>query len=118
MLATRDARMIALRNNIQRYCRLLATQLTDLERAFIHRRLAEDRLAIEALGGGDEISNGMPLSDETPASKMQLFTPLCSMCGTLTWLETIEPTGQAGREERTFECPACGNRDVVLIDFR
>jgi len=49
MLPLRDARIIALRNNIQRYCRLLATHLTDVERAFIHRRLAEDRLAIEAL---------------------------------------------------------------------
>jgi len=118
MLATRDARVTALQNNIQRYGRLLATQLTDLERAFIHRRLAQDRLALEALAEGGENKNAMPLSDETPASKMQLFTPLCSKCGTLTWLETIEPTGQAGKEERTFECPACGNRDVVLIDFR
>lgn len=49
MHVPRDAQMLALGNNIQRYCRLLATQLTDLERAFIHRRLAEDRLAIEAL---------------------------------------------------------------------
>ena len=49
MLPLRDARIIALRNNIQRYCRLLATHLTDVERAFIHRRLAEDRHAIEAL---------------------------------------------------------------------
>jgi hypothetical protein len=45
----RDARMLARQHNIQRYCRLLATELTDLERAFIHRRLAEERLAIEAL---------------------------------------------------------------------
>jgi len=49
MLSARDARILALRNNIQRYCRLLATQLTDFERGFIHRRLAEDRLAVEAL---------------------------------------------------------------------
>ena len=56
MLCARDARILALRNNIQRYCRLLATQLTDFERGFIHRRLAEDRLALEAL----EREAGMP----------------------------------------------------------
>jgi hypothetical protein len=49
MLTTRDARIRALRNNVQRYCRLLATELTDFERGFIHRRLAEEQLAIEAL---------------------------------------------------------------------
>ena len=48
-MAAPDARILALQHNIQRYCRLLATELTDLERAFIYRRLAEERLAIEAL---------------------------------------------------------------------
>ena len=42
MVAAREARMLALQNNIQRYCRLLATDLTDSERGFIHRKLAED----------------------------------------------------------------------------
>lgn len=49
MLPARDARLLALRNNVQRYCQLLATDLTDFERGVIHRRLAEDQLAIEAL---------------------------------------------------------------------
>jgi len=45
----RDAKILALHNNTQRYCRLLATDLTDFERGVVHRRLAEDQLAIEAL---------------------------------------------------------------------
>jgi hypothetical protein len=60
--------MIALRNNIQRYCRLLATQVTDLERAFIHRRLAEDRLAIEALEREAVAEDGAVTAQGSPRS--------------------------------------------------
>ena len=37
------------RNNIHRYRRLLATQLTDLERDFIERRLKEEQAAMAAI---------------------------------------------------------------------
>jgi hypothetical protein len=30
------------RQNIERYCRLLATELTDLERQYVHKRIAEE----------------------------------------------------------------------------
>jgi hypothetical protein len=30
------------RRNIERYCRLLATELTDLERQYLHKRIAEE----------------------------------------------------------------------------
>jgi hypothetical protein len=43
------ARLRAHRNNIHRYRRLLATQLSDLERAYIERRLGEERASLEAL---------------------------------------------------------------------
>ena len=43
------ARLRAHRNNIHRYRRLLATQLTDLERAYIERRLNEEHAAMAAL---------------------------------------------------------------------
>jgi hypothetical protein len=35
------------RNNIHRYRRLLKTELTELERQFIERRLSEERSAME-----------------------------------------------------------------------
>ena len=35
--------------NLKRYAWLLTTQLTDLERAFVHKRIAEERFAIERL---------------------------------------------------------------------
>jgi hypothetical protein len=43
------ARLRAHRNNIHRYRRLLATQLTDLERAYIERRLNDEQAAMAAL---------------------------------------------------------------------
>lgn len=45
------ARLRAHRNNIHRYRRLLTTQLTDLERAYIERRLKEEQAAMAALSG-------------------------------------------------------------------
>ena len=42
-------RLRAHQNNIRRYCRLLATHLTDLERAYIERRLNEEQSSVEAL---------------------------------------------------------------------
>jgi hypothetical protein len=43
------ARLRTHRNNIHRYRRLLATQLTDLERDYIERRLDEEQTAMVAL---------------------------------------------------------------------
>jgi hypothetical protein len=43
------ARLRAHRNNIQRYRRLLHTHLTQLERDFVERRLAEECAALESL---------------------------------------------------------------------
>jgi hypothetical protein len=43
------ARLRAHRNNIHRYRRLLATQLTEVERAYILKRLEEEQTASETL---------------------------------------------------------------------
>jgi len=43
------ARIRAHRNNIHRYRRLLRTKLSELERQFIERRLAEEQTALDAL---------------------------------------------------------------------
>jgi hypothetical protein len=37
------------RRNIERYCRLLATELTDLEREYLHKRIAEEHAQLERL---------------------------------------------------------------------
>ena len=43
------ARLRAHANNISRYRRLLKTNLSELERGFIERRLSEERSAVESL---------------------------------------------------------------------
>ena len=45
----RFARLRTHRNNIIRYRRLLNTELTEIERQFIERRLSEERSAVENL---------------------------------------------------------------------
>lgn len=49
MLDQDFARIRAHRNNLSRYRRLLKTRLSDIERQFIERRLAEEQAALEAL---------------------------------------------------------------------
>ena len=49
MIEENLARLRARRNNIGRYKRLLKTQLSDLERAFIAKRLEEEQAEAEAL---------------------------------------------------------------------
>jgi hypothetical protein len=49
---TRDARNALIRahqNNIDRYCRLLATELTAQEREYVHKRITEERTAMDRL---------------------------------------------------------------------
>jgi hypothetical protein len=43
------ARIRTHRNNIHRYRRLLRTELSDLERDFIARRMADEQAALDAL---------------------------------------------------------------------
>jgi hypothetical protein len=49
MIDEKVARLRAHDNNINRYRRLLGTNLSDLERQFIERRLKEEVVAIEGL---------------------------------------------------------------------
>jgi len=49
MLEENLARLRAHRNNIHRYRRLLTTQLSELERAYIERRLDDEQASLNAL---------------------------------------------------------------------
>ena len=49
MLDEELARIRAHRNNIHRYRRLLRTKLSELERQFIERRLAEEKSSLESI---------------------------------------------------------------------
>jgi hypothetical protein len=49
MIDFNTARVRRHRQNIERYCRLLATELTDLERQYLHKRIAEEYVQLEQL---------------------------------------------------------------------
>ena len=49
MIDEKFARLRTYRNNIDRYRRLLKTELSELERQFIERRLNEEKTAMESL---------------------------------------------------------------------
>jgi hypothetical protein len=48
------------RQNIARYCRLLATELTDLERQYLHKRIAEEYAQLERLEQAASRGNASP----------------------------------------------------------
>jgi hypothetical protein len=56
----RNALVRAHHQNINRYCRLLATNLTEQEREYVHRRIVEERLALE------RVLKQRPFDDEPP----------------------------------------------------
>jgi hypothetical protein len=49
MIDFNTAQVRSHRRNIERYSRLLATELTDLERQYLHRRIAEEHAQLEQL---------------------------------------------------------------------
>ena len=53
MTGMQSAVIEAHEKNLRRYAWLLATELTQVERDFIHRRIAEERLTLERLISGD-----------------------------------------------------------------
>ncbi len=60
------ARLRAHRNNIHRYRRLLATHLTDCERAYIERRLSEENASMNAIA-----RENLPFASMPETSAMQ-----------------------------------------------
>ena len=63
MVDEKFARLRTHRSNVQRYRQLLETSLTDLEREFIAKRLAEEQSAIESLA---ETTLPLMLNDQQP----------------------------------------------------
>jgi hypothetical protein len=55
--------------NIERYCRLLATELTELERQYLHKRIAEEYAQLERLETAKQ--NRTEASQPRPQIKVQ-----------------------------------------------
>jgi hypothetical protein len=64
------AGMRARRNNIRRYRRLLQTNLSDVERQYVDRRLAEERTALENLADAT-----VPIVFNMPGTKPEAASP-------------------------------------------
>jgi len=62
MIDQQTARIRTHRNNIHRYQRLLRTRLTDLEREFLERRLAEEQSQLEGLTSSAHLHLGVHVS--------------------------------------------------------
>ena len=49
MVDPRAARICAHKQNLDRYCRLLTGHLTDIERQFVHKRIADEGFQLKRL---------------------------------------------------------------------
>jgi hypothetical protein len=65
MIDFNTAQLRSHRRNIERYCRLLATELTDLERQYLHKRIAEEHAQLERLKKSEEEQQPMRLKGGT-----------------------------------------------------
>jgi hypothetical protein len=54
MIDFKTAQVRRHQQNIKRYCRLLATELTDLERQYLHKPIAEEYAQLERLKKTEE----------------------------------------------------------------
>ena len=54
----RAAKILSHERNIQRYCRLLTTELTEVERKYLHKRIAEERAELERWSMQDRSEDG------------------------------------------------------------
>jgi hypothetical protein len=48
---------------------------------------------------------------------MHTYRPQCRKCNALTFLSSIQPSGDPGHDLRKFECENCGATEVVKIRF-
>jgi hypothetical protein len=72
MIDFRTAKMLAHRRNIERYCRLLTTEFTDVERQYLHKRIAAEHTQLERLekrqAEQQADGNSMILTEQPPAA--------------------------------------------------
>ena len=58
MIDFKTAQLRRHRQNIERYCRMLATELTEMERQYLHKRIAEEYAQLEQLEKAAPLRNG------------------------------------------------------------
>ena len=112
-------RLRAHQNNIRRYRRLLATRLTDLERAYIERRLNEEQTSVEALFR-EEFPSCLSAhlagrSDEGPATNLDLSALLHPADAFAHPMDVVEDCDLTSYEKRailsSWAADACAVKD-------
>ena len=70
-----NAKILSHRANLQRYARLLATQLTELERAYLHKRIAEEHAEVTRVELLRATKATMPKREEVLIARNPLPSP-------------------------------------------
>jgi ribosomal protein S27AE len=60
----------------------------------------------------------MPQPRKFRLAKPPIGQRRCPACGLPMFLVRIEPTDDAGEDERTFECGKCAYAETVIVKFR
>ena len=81
------------RTNIDRYKKILATHLTDEERHFVERRLAEEQASLGQSDSGLESREVLscPSLSEMATPSTRSFICQCHQCGTCIWVAHSSP---------------------------
>ena len=69
-----NAKILSHRANLQRYARLLATQLTELEREYLHKRIAEEHAEVTRMELLREAKAAKPKREAPQSSSASRFT--------------------------------------------
>jgi hypothetical protein len=64
------------------------------------------------------LGNAMAQVQTIPATLDAIVRPPCSHCGAKTWITRIEPTGEPGRDQLTFECPICEIIETAFVKHK
>lgn len=103
------------RANIDRYKKVLATYLTDEERHFVERRLAEEQASLEQPNSGLEFREVLscPRVDEMPIPATRSFICQCFQCDARIWVahsSPIEPIRLCGSCAKAKETEGASSR--------
>jgi hypothetical protein len=74
-----SAKILSHWRNIQRCVTLLVTELTELERQYLHKRIAEERAELERLQGTQRDLAGAVMAAESPRETLTPF-PTENLC--------------------------------------
>ncbi len=109
------------RANIDRYKKVLATYLTDGERHYVERRLAEEQASLEQPDRGPELRDVLscPRVDEVPTPTTRSFICQCVQCAARIWVahsSPIEPIRLCSSCAKAQEAEGASSRLIKTSD--